>query len=111
MNKYNFIVYQNETGFIQQITNTPAPNLPMIPEEDGVTAIHVNFYNPEIVDRYFVEGKFYEDAELTIEITDPANFTIPYIPPEPSEPEPGEQLYTLDEACEIITQEVASDEV
>lgn len=87
MDKYNFIVYQNETGFVQQITNTPAPNLPMIPEEDGVTAVHVNFYNPEIVDRYFVEGKFYEDAELTIEITDPANFTVPYIPPEPSEEE------------------------
>lgn len=100
MEKYNFIVYQNDTGFIQQITNTNVPNLPPIPEEDGVTAIHVDFYN-DVTECYFTDGKFYEDAELTVEITDPANYVKPIVEIE------SEPRYTLDEASEIITQEVA----
>ena len=45
MHNYNFIVYQNETGMVQQVTSTPCSNLPAIPEEDGVTAVHVDFFN------------------------------------------------------------------
>jgi len=75
MEKYNFIVYQNESGLIQQITNTSLPNLPFIPIEDGVTAIHVDFYN-DVTDCYYepLTGKFYEDEEKTLEISDPATY-------------------------------------
>ncbi len=85
MNTYNFIVYQNESKLIQQITNTPVPSLPFIPDEDGVTAVHVDFYNPDIVDCYFVDGKFYEDAELTKEIAEPAMYERVYVSPELNE--------------------------
>ena len=82
MNTYNFIVYQNESGLVQQVTNTTVPNLPKIPKEDGVTAIHVGFYN-DVTDTYYdpETGKFYEDAEKTLEISEPANYTKPV--PEP----------------------------
>lgn len=105
---YNFIVYDNETKFVQQITSTTAPNLPFIPEKDGVTAIHIDFYNEDISGCYYADGVFYEDAELTVVITDPATYVKPYVEPEPFEPTPR---YTLDEASEIITQEVANYEV
>ena len=102
MEKYNFIVYQNETGLIQQITNTSASNLPRIPKEDGVTAIHVDFFN-DITDCYYnpKNGKFYVDEAKTEEIVNPATYERPVIEIE------SEPRYTLDEACEIIAEEVS----
>lgn len=81
MNKYNFIVYQNGTGLIQQITNTPFSNLPLIPKEDEVTAIHIDFYNDAIIDCYYesLTGKFFEDEEKTLEIFNPSIYIKPII--------------------------------
>lgn len=76
MEKYNFIVYDNKTGFIQQMTNTGASYLPTIPVSDPVTAIHVNFFNDNITECYYDSEtrKFYEDAEKNIEIMDPSTY-------------------------------------
>ena len=104
MEKYNFIVYQNENGFVQQITNTNISDLPMIPEEDGVTAAHVNFYN-DITESYYepATGKFYADEAKTEEIADPATYVKPVIEVE------SDPLYTLDEAAQILSEEVANE--
>ena len=95
-------MHQNDNGFIQQITLTALPTLPVIPEEDGVRAESIGFYNPELCGCYYVNGAFYENEELTIAISDPANYVKPYI-------EPEKTLYTLDEAADILAQEVANE--
>ena len=71
LQKYNFMIVRQD-GFIQQITNTGRPNLPKVPEH--LTAVSLGFYNPKLIACYYDNGKFYEDAEKTKEIVDPANY-------------------------------------
>lgn len=98
---YNFFVYRIENGFVQQITNTNNPDLPLV-DSDEIVVERIAFYNGELCGCYYKESVFYEDAEMMMAISDPANYVKPYIEPEPVEPR-----YTLDEASEIIAKEVS----
>ena len=89
----NYIIFENETGLIRQLASFPSSISTETLEEDGMTVASVNFYN-DVTGCYYdpLTGKFYEDAEKTVEISDPANYTKPV-------PEPVEDMHTLEAAA------------
>ena len=90
MKRNNYIMYENETGLIRQLASFPSLIPTEILEEDDLTVVSVNFYN-DVTGCYYdpLTGKFYEDAEKTVEISDPANYKKPV-------PEPVEDMHTLE---------------
>ena len=74
---YNFIVHTTD-GFICQTTNTECPFLPELPKDSGLIIVRIDFYNGNMSGCWYKDGKFYKDAEFSIEITDPVNFVYSF---------------------------------